>query len=280
MAHTANYPSKNLARAWVFKGCAKTKDVITISHAACDFLQILGWLGNVITCDIDEHVRQCSIGSIEYGDFPKLCLRMPGISIESTVGDYCEKYDISKLGIVDIDLACSIRDATNITIPVLKILVKAGFCGKTYLTFRNGRNDGFGKDAIEERLAYLKKRMPKGTKISNCHTYCSDWIDRKAVKREGSAMCVVEIKHTKNKKKATIEKVVIDSKIEKAENLIYEKYWDGDWVTEFGDRILDSLFKFQDYKLLSFQDLKYLEKVGIDIYRDVVGKGGFWKRAV
>ena len=71
---------------------------------------------------------------------------------------------------------------------VIQVLQAGKFSGKVYLTFRNGRRDGFGKDALENRLAWLDSMLPKGVKRTGHTKYNSAQIDRDASRTKGASM--------------------------------------------------------------------------------------------
>lgn len=192
MAHTPASPNKNRVRRDMLKSVPKTKDIITISHGAFEALMMVGWRGRIKACDIDAGVRE----SIEYqrvSDYPDLRIYPSGYSIESTVSNWCiHKHNVRKLGIVDVDLACTLVEAWKILSPVLETLCEVGYKGKTFLTFRNGR-DKF--PSIESRVRWLESRLPKGVRIESYTLYVSNRILEHAQRKKGSSMCIIELKH-------------------------------------------------------------------------------------
>jgi len=199
--HTSISPRKNCIRRDMLKKVRRSLDAITISHGALDVFMILGWKGRVQTCDIDPGVRL----AIEYlrkgdngrkGDYPDLNLPTPGKSIQETVSQYCAAHGAEHLGIVDVDLAVGILPSWKILSSVLDTLVQHKYHGRTFLTFRNGR-DGFGKNSLKDRIDWLRKQLPQGIKVSSFTPYQSVRLDPNALRSIGSNMCIVELKHSK-----------------------------------------------------------------------------------
>jgi hypothetical protein len=185
----------------MLKKVRRSLDAITISHGALDMFMALRWQGLVQTCDIDPGVRL----AIEYlrkgdkggkGDYPDLNLPAPGKSIQETVRQYCEVHGTEHLGIVDVDLAVGILPSWNILNSVLNTLIQYKYRGKTFLTFRNGR-DGFGRNSLKDRIDWLRKQLPVSVKVSSFTPYQSVRLDPNALRSIGSNMCIVELKHSK-----------------------------------------------------------------------------------
>lgn len=207
--HTPLSPSKNTIRRDMLNKSWKYCDVITISHGALDVLNILGWQGRIQPCDIDPGVREAIHGMLKVrysydgskagtkrrGCYPDLKILPPGESIQQTVRDYCAEHGTARLGIVDVDLAVGMVKCWDILRDVLATLQDHNYNGKTFLTFRNGRADGFGKDAIKARIDWLRKRLPRTVKVASYTTYTSERFDQNARWSPGSPMCIVELQH-------------------------------------------------------------------------------------
>jgi len=192
MAHTPASPNKNRVRRDMLNKVAKTKDVITISHGLFDTAMTLEWKGKIKACDIDDGVRE-SISYQRETEYPDLRILPPGESIQQTVKDWCKhKHLVKNLGIVDVDLACTLWEAYRILESVLETLNESGYKGRTFLTFRNGRDDF---PSIQARIDWLKKRLPQGVHIASYTPYVSTRIMEHAERKRGSAMCIVELVH-------------------------------------------------------------------------------------
>jgi len=190
--HTPLAPYKNDIRATWMRKIPLYKDIITISHGALDVLNILGWKGRIQVCDIDPGVREAT----EYlrGDYPRLNILSPGESIKDTTIDYCLTYGVKKLGAVDVDLAVGIVPAWKILAEVLEVLRDFKFHGKVFLTFRNGRDRGFGKAATQNRINWLWLHLSLcGVKYVSHTNYRSVRCNDNASRSVGSAMCIVEL---------------------------------------------------------------------------------------
>ena len=192
MAHTPASPHKNRVRRDMLKRTKKTKDVITISHGAFESLMMAEWKGRIKACDIDPGVRE-SISYQRESEYPDLRILPAGYSIQATVKDWCRhEHQVKNLGIVDVDLACTLWEAWRILSPVLDTLQSAGYKGRTFITFRNGR-DFFS--SIQARICWLAKKLPHGVQIVNHTPYVSTRIMEHAERKRGSCMCIVELKH-------------------------------------------------------------------------------------
>lgn len=192
MAHTPASPNKNRVRRDMLKKVSKTKDVITISHGAFEALMMIEWKGKIKACDIDPGVRE-SITYQRESEYKDLRILAPGYSIQDTVKDWCRhKHQVENLGIVDVDLACTIFEAWCIIRPVLDTLQESGYKGRTFLTFRNGRDDF---DSIKLRLSWLNMHLPPNVHIASHTTYVSTRIMEHAERKRGSPMCIVELIH-------------------------------------------------------------------------------------
>lgn len=196
MAHTPIAPNKNRIRRDMLKTTNKRKDLITISHGLFDMLQALEWKGRIIPCDIDPGVRETiaklrakKLGRSEY---PDLRIEKPGISIESTVSKYCAKFGASNLGIVDIDLACSLINASHIFTPVLDSLIENDYRGRTFITFC-ARDFILRDKSIREN--WLRNILPKEVKIESITFYNSLRIGPRGERHKGSPMYIVCLKH-------------------------------------------------------------------------------------
>jgi len=206
--HTELHPDKNTVRRnWIekillrMKVTHKVMDAITISYGAFDCLNILRWPGRILACDIDPGVRHAinhlRVGhdGKERGNYPDLNIFPAGGDIASTVYDYCRTYGTYQLGVVDVDLAGNIKSVTPILKLVLEVLVHYKYRGTTLLTFVNGR-DKFGKDSTSKRIAFLRKSLPKGVRITKVTPYKSGSTGKHAKRSIGSAMCIVELTHS------------------------------------------------------------------------------------
>ena len=200
--HTPLSPHKNrIRRNMLRKVGDNTKDIITISHGIFDTCVALGWQGRIQACDIDQGVHNAILFLKEGqngkpGDYPELKIMQPGFSIQDTVKHYCRQHGVKNLGVVDVDLAVSVKQCWEILRPVLETLVKNKYRGKTFLTFRNGRRDGFGKNAIQARIDWLYDKLPKGVIVGSKDLYRSVRLDPNAKRSVGSAMCIIELQHT------------------------------------------------------------------------------------
>lgn len=195
MAHTPLSPGKNRIRRDAFSPVSVFRDVITISHGALDVLNIMGWRGRVLTCDIDPGVRNAIKFMRESNDYPDLDLLPPGESVQQTTLEYCGAYGTGNLGVVDIDLASCVQEAYKIAKQVIHTLIGHKYEGKVLLTFRNGRADGF--KGVEERVNYIRPRLGfddgRKAKVVGFTTYNSGRILENAKRTKGAAMCIVEI---------------------------------------------------------------------------------------
>jgi len=176
----------------MLKLALKTNDVITISHGLFESLMMTEWKGCIKACDIDPGVRE----SIKYqreSEYPDLRILPPGRSIQETVKDWCHSpSQVKNLGIVDVDLACTLLEAWRILNPVLQSLHHANYNGRTFLTFRNGR-DVFS--SLQERIDWLSRQLPEGVSVASYTPYVSTRIMEHADRKRGSTMCIVELKH-------------------------------------------------------------------------------------
>ena len=249
--HTPLSPSKNRIRRDMLKKTTRQKDIITISHALLDVLMIREHKGRIFCCDIDPAVRE----AIRYlrNDYVELKVQKAGMTILETVSEYCKKcedpsfddYNIKNLGVVDIDLAFTVKGCAGILLDVLNVLKEAGYTGRTFLTFVNGRRDefstiegkseniqkvknliaklrdlGLNESAIANsvmkqfplsgRIAYLKALLPDDVELVGYVPYYSMHHTKNAQRIRGSSMCVVEFKHSKKLKRGS------DGRFEKA----------------------------------------------------------------
>lgn len=197
-AHTPLSPHKTRVRGNWLRAIPVTKDLICVSHALCDALELLGWQGRIALCDIDPGVRQ-QIKFSRRGsrgkagaDYPNRNLLPPGRKIEDTVRAYCEQYGTHDLGAVDVDLTFCIEGCLPILQDVLTTLLEFKACGtKVLLTFRNGRDCGF--DSLDERIAWLKSQLPKGVRYDYHEAYNSLGIGKNVERSKGSPMCIVAL---------------------------------------------------------------------------------------
>lgn len=200
--HTPLSPRKNrVRRDWLWK-VGLHADIISISHGFLDAAMMIlphrGFRGEILPCDTDSGVRLAVKYMIEGqngnpGDYPDLNIRPCGGDIAETVWQYVKRKGSKYLGVVDVDLADTIKPCWDILKPVLDILVATKtFRGKVYLTFRNGR-DSFGEDATDKRIAWLRKQLPKGIRYVSHTPYRSVSIAKNALRSCGSSMCIVEL---------------------------------------------------------------------------------------
>lgn len=196
--HTPLCPKKmEVRRNWLSQ-VPLDLDVVSISHGFLDaanmVLPLIGWHGRVACCDIDPGVRE-TLGYLRQDNtYPLLNLQPVGSNIIDYLWEtYVKTYSCHRLGVVDLDLAEGIVKCWDVLGKVIQVLQAGKFSGKVYLTFRNGRRDGFGKDALENRLAWLDSMLPKGVKRTGHTKYNSAQIDRDASRTKGASMCIVEL---------------------------------------------------------------------------------------
>lgn len=197
MAHTPQSPEKNRVRRNMLAKCDPSKHLLTISHGLFETAMVVGWRGPIFPCDIDLGV----VTAIKFirqdirqgrGGFTELDIRPPGYKIEDYIITYCSENGAHHLTCVDVDLAGGVVWCWKILNPVLQVLITHGYRGRTFLTFRNGR-DRF--PSLEERIAWLRKQLPSKVKLVEYTPYNSGRIDSYARRSKGSTMCIVELKY-------------------------------------------------------------------------------------
>jgi hypothetical protein len=202
MQHTPiSYAKDNERCEWLYK-ILPTKEILTISHGLLGVLNVLRWKGAIQVVDTDIGV----IKATEYviPDFRKLKSRLhilPPIHrpIQDMIRPYLIRRGAKNLGAVDIDLACNVVEATHIALPVLQALTEAKYKGKTLVTFRNGRDDGFSD--LDGRIDYLRQSCSDvGAKIVSVRPYVSQGLESNAKRKKGSAMCIVDIRWKQSSK--------------------------------------------------------------------------------
>lgn len=191
--HTPLSPRKNrIRRDWLLK-VGRAWDIITISHGILDVLSILGWMGRIQICDIDPGIRKAAhyLAGLDNipGDYPDLFILPPGKDVQSTVVQFCERYGVSNLGAVDVDLACGLRQAEPILNSVLKELLFYGFSGKVLLTISDARGASLGRDWLK----WLRRRLPREVLVVDHKRYNSLWINEHAQRQNGSVMLFIEL---------------------------------------------------------------------------------------
>jgi hypothetical protein len=197
--HTALFPQKDRVRRSWMSVLHRTQDLLTISHGIFPELDRAGWKGQIQSCDLDEGVRTC-INHIRenpngpLGDYPDLNILPPGCGILSTTQSYCKEHGAKRLGAVDIDLTASIRGVWQVARPVVEVLQDYHYKGLILLTFRNGRADGFGQNALPKRMKFLRESLPKGVECVLHDTYQSTYIERNAKRHKGSPMCMATLR--------------------------------------------------------------------------------------
>lgn len=206
MEHTPLAPHKNrIRRDWMSR-VPRTKDIITISHGLLDVAMIMRWRGKIKICDIDpgvrettEYLRTPSNPQRDHGDYPDLNILPPGQCIESTTWFYgMDNGGFKKLGAIDIDLACSIRPAWEITKPVLDVLIKNNYQGKVLITFTR-RRDGFASDRL--RLIWFKNKLPSSARYVSYTPYASTRIRQDGSRGKGSSMGIIELELRRTNKR-------------------------------------------------------------------------------
>lgn len=190
MAHTPQSPIKNRVRRDWIKKSSSYKDIITISHGALEALMMAEHRGLITVCDIDGGVIE-STQYMAHSEYPDLRIRARHWSIERTVEGYCQDKGVDSLGVVDIDLAGSLMSEFSVLSNVLTTLLShKAFGVKVLFTFRNGR-DAF--KGIDNRIAWLKSKLPNGVQLVKFTPYNSTRITEHAERKKGSAMCIVEL---------------------------------------------------------------------------------------
>lgn len=214
--HTPQSPAKNrIRRIWMSKA-PKHLIMITISHGICDAAAIFGWTGGILACDKEPEERKvisdCAGHSGGKNYFPTLNILPVGKCINSTVRECIAQYGVDSIGVVDIDLECTIKLAWDIAEPVVKRLLVNEYTRTVQLTFRNGRRDSLKRDplklkSLDERIEWLKQQLPQQVKITFCKAYTSDEVSgRGGPKSRQVAMCIVELQFTiPGKKNRTME---------------------------------------------------------------------------
>jgi len=197
MLHTPSSPGKNRARRNMLEKIDPKKDLITISHGVLEAMMMLRWKGSIIVCDIDKGVIDSTFYQVK--DYPELDILPPThMTIQATVFAYPHRFGIKRLGGVDVDLTYCIKQAWNVLKGVLDTLIQFKIHTKVFLTFRNGRNDGFV--SLAGRIAWLRNRLgamyPNGlVKYISHEKYDSARNREDASRQIGSHMCIVEL-HT------------------------------------------------------------------------------------
>lgn len=194
MGHTALFPDKDDVRTTYFSKVPKSGGLVLISHAALSVLNILRWRGPIQVCDTDTGVIESARYIIEEKRFPRLNLLPVEFYRDATdtVRDFCEEQGAYALDLVDLDLTRTLTEEWQVCSDVIQVLRCYKASTKVLLTFRNGR-DGFGRDAIDRRLQWIKRELPRGVKLIDHQCYRSDWIGRYATRERGSSMCIIEL---------------------------------------------------------------------------------------
>jgi hypothetical protein len=196
MQHTPQSPNKNrIRRDWLSK-IDPTKDIITISHGALEAMMMLSWKGWIQVCDIDKAVIEGTeyLRKTEYKHELKM-YRPRHLTIEEMVNVWCasNKYTLTDLGAVDIDLSCCIDYAMPILKYVLKTLKDYKVHTKVFLTFRNGRDQFFSTDQRINWLKVMLDHYELKPKFVSHTAYSSTSINADISRNKGSAMCIVEL---------------------------------------------------------------------------------------
>jgi hypothetical protein len=200
MGHTSLYPGKTAARAWWMNRLPIKKDVITISHGALDCLSFRGHRGRILVVDTDPGVIERTKHLRGHGQgarYPNLNLLSPvQAPINAAFAAYAIKLGLRDCAAVDLDFACGVKEAWFNSDEVFRIAALGAFKGMLLLTFRNGRNDGFGNNATQKRINWLyamARARGVSSKVEVTHQkYRSDWIGRFAEGKLGSSMCIVK----------------------------------------------------------------------------------------
>lgn len=205
MQHTPMSPAKNRVRKWWLSRINPKRDIITISPAAAEAAMMSGFRGRMLVCDIDRGAREATRimqtplshaktkGHKPQKDFPEFTLQVLGNDIRDGVLTYCKYHNMKKLEVVDVDLTATIIPCTDILRNVVETLAQYKYRKMVLLTFRNGR-DCF--HSVKERIAWMRKQMPKGTRIVKVMPYSSSHYDAPLKRNRGSAMCMVALKIT------------------------------------------------------------------------------------
>jgi hypothetical protein len=192
MGHTPLSPGKNRARRNWVETVPLTKDIITISPALFEVLDIRRHQGMIVACDIDPVVHSRILHIRKGNDYPDLHIGAPGWSIQETVLAYCKNHGVRNLGAVDVDLYRTLDYELPILKEVLSILAAHKYKGKVLFTFRNGR-DSYGKGGSERRICRLIGSLPKGFEYVRDERYRSDCYGRFLQRKIGSSMVIVEL---------------------------------------------------------------------------------------
>jgi hypothetical protein len=105
---------------------------------------------------------------------------------------YAFKGMLNSVGLIDSDLTAEIKNAWDDGLgDCLKRLAIHKWSGYFCHTFTNKRDSFHG---VEERIAWLRTRLPSGIEYVAHDPYSSNWQDRRGVWHRGDAMCMVTLR--------------------------------------------------------------------------------------
>lgn len=191
--HSNLHPGKDWVRSEWARKLRPEAAVFTVSHGCASVLMILRHKGPVQVVDKD-------VGVIEATQYlrkdlkGKLNLLPPDhMDVAVALDLMCEQLGVACLvgGAADLDFAFHVQNGQPILQRCLDVLRKHKAHTTVLFTFLNQR-DSF--KSTEERITWLKSKLPKDVKMVSYEQYQSNWTDRNVRRIRGSSMCIVTLK--------------------------------------------------------------------------------------